>query len=59
MAKDTKTIAVKPLKTETIWVTSEGDSDLILNKMTDSSVKEIIESQTGATGKKAKEAINQ
>lgn len=55
----TKKIEVKPLKTQTIWVTIEGDSDLILNKMTDSSVAEIRESQTGKTNKKSKEAINQ
>ena len=55
----TKKIEVKPLKTQTIWVTIEGDSDLILNKMTDSSVAEIKDSQTGKTNKKAKEAINQ
>lgn len=53
------TIAVKPLKVETIMVTIEGDSDLILNKMTDSSIAEIRDSQTKTTGKKAKEAINQ
>ena len=53
------TIAVKPLKVETIMVTIEGDSDLILNKMTDSSVAEIRDSQTKITSKKAKEAINQ
>lgn len=54
-----KKITVKPIKVETILVKIEGDSDLILNKMTDSSVKEIVESQTGKTGKKSKEAINQ
>lgn len=59
MGNKTKKIEVKPLKTETIIVTIEGDSDLILNKMTDSSIKEIADSQTGKTGKKAKEAINQ
>jgi len=59
MGNKTKKIEVKPLKTETIIVTIEGDSDLILNKMTDSSIKEIADSQTGKTGKKTKEAINQ
>ena len=58
MADKKKKIEVKPLKLETIMVTIEGDSDLILNKMTDSSSNEIKESQTGKTGKKAKEAIN-
>jgi hypothetical protein len=53
-----KSLEVKPLKTQTIMVTIEGDSDLILNKMSDSSVEEIKDSQTGKTGKKAKEAIN-
>ena len=53
-----KSLEVKPLKTQTILITIEGDSDLILNKMSDSSVEEIKDSQTGKTGKKAKEAIN-
>ena len=53
-----KTLEVKPLKVQTILITIEGDSDLILNKMSDSSVNEIKDSQTGKTGKKAKEAIN-
>lgn len=53
-----KSLEVKPLKTQTIMVTIEGDSDLILNKMSDSSVEEIKDSQTGKTGKKTKEAIN-
>ena len=56
---DKKTISVKPLNVSTVEVIIEGDSDLILNKMTDSSVTEIVEKQTGKTGKKAKEAINQ
>ncbi len=51
-------IEVKPLKVETIMVTIEGDSDLILNKMTDSSAEVIKNAQTGKTGKKSKEAIN-
>ena len=58
MAK-TKTIEVKPLPTETILVTIEGDSDLILNKMTDTSVAEIKDKQTGKSMSKNKEAINQ
>ena len=55
---DKKTISVKPLNVKTVEVTIQGDSDLILNKMTDSSITEIVEKQTGKTGKKTKEAIN-
>lgn len=58
MAEKKVKIEVKPLKTETIEVTIVGDSDLILNKMTDSSIEEIKDSQTGKTAKKSKEAIN-
>ncbi len=54
-----KKITVKPLDVTEIRVTIEGDSDLILNKMTDSSIQEIVDSQTGKTNKKSKEAINQ
>jgi hypothetical protein len=54
-----KTISVKPLNVKTVEVIIKGDSDLILNKMTDSSITEIVEKQTGKTGKKTKEAINQ
>jgi hypothetical protein len=57
--KNTKTISIKPLNVKTVEIVIEGDSDLILNKMTDSSITEIVEKQTGKTGKKAKEAINQ
>lgn len=54
----TKKVTVKPINVSTVEITIEGDSDLILNKMTDSSKQEIIDSQTGKTTKKAKEAIN-
>lgn len=56
---DKKSLSVKPLNIKTVEITIEGDSDLILNKMTDSSITEIVEKQTGKTAKKAKEAINQ
>ena len=57
MAK--KSVSIKPLNIKTVEVLIVGDSDLILNKMTDSSITEIVEKQTGKTAKKAKEAINQ
>lgn len=54
-----KTISVKPLNVETIEVTIEGDSDLILNKMTKESMDDLVGKQTGKTIKKSKEPINQ
>ena len=58
MAKKKK-IDVKPLEMVEIEITIKGDSDLILNKMTDSSIQDIVDTQTGKTNKKSKEAINQ
>ena len=54
----TKAIAVKPIKLKTMYITIEGDSDLILNKMTKTSQLEIINDRTGKTGNKTKAPIN-
>lgn len=53
-----KKITVKPFEVKTMCVTIEGDSDLMLNKMTRTSQKEIIGDFTGTTGKKTKAPIN-
>ena len=54
-----KTVSIPEFKKEAIMVTIEGDSDLILCKMTDESFEGIKDNQT-KSGKstKAKEAIN-
>ena len=59
MATSKKSVQIPEFKKEAIIVTIEGDSDLILCKMTDSAQEEIKDSQT-KSGKatKAKEAIN-
>ena len=43
MAKDTKTITVKPLTLNTAIITISGDGDLILNKMNDISTRQLVE----------------
>lgn len=43
MAKETKTITVKPIKLNTITITIEGDSDLILNCMNDITKKKLMD----------------
>ena len=60
--RDTKNIVIKPIDKEVIRITIEGDKgcDMILNKMTEESIKEIIEDQTDnkTGGKKKKKPIN-
>lgn len=43
MAKETKTITVKPLTLNTAVITISGDGDLILNKMNDVSTRQLVE----------------
>lgn len=43
MAKDIKTITVKPLTLNTAIITISGDGDLILNKMNDISTRQLVE----------------
>lgn len=43
MAKEAKTITVKPIPLDTITITIEGDSDLILNRMNDSTKKKLMD----------------
>lgn len=43
MAKETKTITVKPLTLNTAIITISGDGDLILNKMNDVSTRQLVE----------------
>lgn len=59
--KEPKTIEVQPINVETVEITIKGDSDLILNKMTDTAAQEIIKDQTGENDKsvkKKKDPIN-
>lgn len=56
--KKTEKKEIRQLPVHEIMVEIAGDSDLILNKMTDEAIQDIIDNQTGKTGKKAKEAIN-
>lgn len=43
MAKETKTITVKPLTLNTAVITISGDGDIILNKMNDVSTRQLVE----------------
>lgn len=43
MAKEAKTITVKPLTLNTAIITISGDGDLILNKMNDVSTRQLVE----------------
>lgn len=43
MAKEAKTITVKPLTLNTAVITVSGDGDLILNKMNDVSTRQLVE----------------
>lgn len=43
MAKEAKTITVNPIPLNTVTITIEGDSDLILNRMNDNTKKKLID----------------